>query len=86
MDSSTIKETVMRQVQLESNTSNARMLIEAENERDLFREVPPKAWIICFERRASMLHIVHGGEANFQITSSSTYPALADCFTLFSTY
>lgn len=28
MDSSTIKQTVMRQVQLESNTSNARMLIE----------------------------------------------------------
>lgn len=28
MDSSSIKETVMRQVQLESNTSNARMLIE----------------------------------------------------------
>lgn len=28
MDSNTIKQTVMRQVQLESNTSNARMLIE----------------------------------------------------------
>lgn len=28
MSSSTIKEAVMRQVQLESNTSNARMLIE----------------------------------------------------------
>lgn len=28
MDSSTIKQTVMRQVQLESNTSNARILIE----------------------------------------------------------
>lgn len=28
MDSAKIKEAVMRQVQLESNTSNARMLIE----------------------------------------------------------
>lgn len=28
MDSNTIKQTVMRQVQLESNTSNARILIE----------------------------------------------------------
>lgn len=31
MDSSTIKQTVMKQVQLESNTSNARMLIEVRS-------------------------------------------------------
>lgn len=31
MDSNTIKQTVMRQVQLESNTSNARMLIEVRS-------------------------------------------------------
>ncbi|KAL2273233.1 hypothetical protein FJTKL_04844 [Diaporthe vaccinii] len=37
MDSNTIKQTVMRQVQLESNTSNARMLIEKMND-------------VCFEK------------------------------------
>lgn len=31
MDSNTIKQTVMKQVQLESNTSNARMLIEVRS-------------------------------------------------------
>ncbi|KAJ0109268.1 hypothetical protein J7T55_009599 [Diaporthe amygdali] len=41
MDSSTIKETVMRQVQLESNTSNARMLIEKMNET-CFEKCLPK--------------------------------------------
>ncbi|KAH8752549.1 Tim10/DDP family zinc finger-domain-containing protein [Diaporthe sp. PMI_573] len=37
MDSNTIKQTVMKQVQLESNTSNARMLIEKMND-------------VCFEK------------------------------------
>ncbi|KAI3400945.1 hypothetical protein diail_1153 [Diaporthe ilicicola] len=67
MDSSSIKETVMRQIQLESNTSNARILIELtqpqENERYLLREVPSQTRIIRFERRADMLHVVHGGLA-----------------------
>ncbi|POS80167.1 mitochondrial import inner membrane translocase subunit TIM13 [Diaporthe helianthi] len=37
MDSNTIKQTVMKQIQLESNTSNARMLIEKMND-------------VCFEK------------------------------------
>ncbi|KAL1880603.1 protein translocase subunit [Diaporthe australafricana] len=40
MDSSSIKETVMRQVQLESNTSNARMLIEKMNDTCFERCIP----------------------------------------------
>ncbi|KAK7740568.1 protein translocase subunit [Cytospora paraplurivora] len=40
MSSSSIKEAVMRQVQLESNTSNARMLIEKMNENCFERCIP----------------------------------------------
>lgn len=41
MNSTAVKEAVMRQVQLESNTSNARMLIEKMNE-NCFEKCIPK--------------------------------------------
>ncbi|PSR94264.1 Tim10/DDP family zinc finger-domain-containing protein [Coniella lustricola] len=41
MDSSKLKETVMRQVQVESNTSNVRMLVEKMNE-NCFEKCVPK--------------------------------------------
>ncbi|KAJ4391605.1 hypothetical protein N0V93_005224 [Gnomoniopsis smithogilvyi] len=59
-DSSNLKEAVMRQVQIESNTANVRILMEAKNERVLLREMRAKTWIVIIKRRERLFHRLHG--------------------------